>query len=162
MKTSSSERGTINGVMVGKDGTGMVTTPSDSKDIPPFCRLPANRASPYWYIENPRQHMCTDMADIEDFLFTSSYPEERAKYAATVPTVSDGEVGGIIPALPATPEKIQSMRSGVVCHRGIKVVAVNGSSGWSFLHPTLTSLTGGGEQGPHEHRGPSCHYFAIP
>ena len=48
MKTSSSERGTINGVTAGKYGTSTVTTRSDSRDIPPSCHLPSKRASPSW------------------------------------------------------------------------------------------------------------------
>ena len=55
--------------------------------------------------------MRTDTADIKA-VFTSSYPEERAKSVATVPTVSEGEIGGRIPAPPATPENIQPVRSG--------------------------------------------------
>ena len=50
----------------------------------------------------------------------------------TVPTVLEGDIGGIIPALPDTPESVQSVRSGAGCNISIKGVAVNGGSGWYF------------------------------
>ena len=101
-KTASSKRGTIDGVMAGKDGTATATTPSDSRDRPPSRRSPAKRASPSRYVEKPRQHVRTDTADIEAVVFASLYPEGRAKSATTVP-FSEGEIGGRIPAPPATP-----------------------------------------------------------
>ena len=131
-KTSFSERGTINGVMVGKDGTATVTTPSDSKDRPTYFRLPAKQASPYKYIEKPRQNMRTDTAEIKSVVFTLLYPEERAKSVATVPTVSEGEIRGRIPTLPATPKNTQSVRSSAGFHGGIKGVSENGGGGCYF------------------------------
>ena len=50
-------------------------------------------------------------------------------------TVSEGEIGGRIHALPDTPENIQSVRSGVGCHGGIKGVAGNGGGSWYFPPP---------------------------
>ena len=44
---------------------------------------------------------------------------------------------GRIPALPATPENIQSLRSGTRCHGGIKGVAGNGVGGWYFSPPNI-------------------------
>ena len=79
--------------------------------------------------------MRTDMADIKAVFFTSSYPEERAKSAVTLPTILEGEIGGRIPALPATPENIQSVRCGAGCHVGIEGVASNGGGGWYFRPP---------------------------
>ena len=66
--------------------------------------------------------MCTDTTDIEAVVFTLSYPEERANSAATVLTFLEGDIGGRIPALPATPENIQSVRSGAGYHGGISLV----------------------------------------
>ena len=63
------------------------------------------------------------------------YPEERAKSTATVPTVSEGDLGGRITVLPDTPENIQSVRSGAGCHGGIKGVADNGGCGCYFSPP---------------------------
>ena len=51
--------------------------------------------------------MRTDIANIEAVVITLSYPEDRAKSATTVPAVLEGYIGGIIPALTATPENIQ-------------------------------------------------------
>ena len=75
MKTSSSERGTINGVTAGKDGTALENTPSNSRYRPPFHLSPAKQASTSWYIEKPRKHVRTGTDDIKDVFFTSSYPE---------------------------------------------------------------------------------------
>ena len=105
-KTSFSDRGTINGVTMVKDGTATVTTSSDRRDISPSQRLPAKLASPSWYIESPRQHIRNDTADIEASVFASLYPKERAKSSVTGQTVSEGEIGGRIPTLPATPKNI--------------------------------------------------------
>ena len=41
--------------------------------------------------------MLTDTADIETVVFISSYPEEQAKSAATVLTISEEYVGGEFP-----------------------------------------------------------------
>ena len=38
--------------------------------------------------------MCTGIADIEAIVFISSNPEEIVKSAATVPTVSEVDIGG--------------------------------------------------------------------
>ena len=88
MKTSSSERGTINVVTAGKDITVRATTQSNIRDRPPSRHLPAKRASPSQYIANMRQHMRTDTYDIEAVVLSLSCPEERAKYAAMAPDVS--------------------------------------------------------------------------
>ena len=96
-KTSSSERGTINGVTAGKDGTVTATTSSNSSDRPPSGRFPAKQVSPSWYIYNTSQDMCTNTANIEAVVFTSLYPEEQAKSAATVLTISEEYVGGEFP-----------------------------------------------------------------
>ena len=85
--------------------------------------------------------MRTETADIEFFVFTSLYPEEWEKSVEMVPTVSEGDTGGGIPALPSTPENIQYARSGVGCHRNIKGVAGNDVGG-CFFHPTPMSLAG--------------------
>ena len=135
-KTSSSERVTINSVTAGKDETVMATTPSDSRDRPTSRRLPDKKDSPYWYIENPRQHMHTDTADIEAVVFALLYPEEQSKSAATVPTVLEGDIWWRIPALTDTPENIQSVRiSSSGCHGNIEGVAGNGGGGWYFSPP---------------------------
>ena len=122
------------------------TTPSNIRGRPPFCRLPAKRDSPSWYIEKPSQHMSTDTAYIQDVVFTSSYHEDRVKFAATVPTVLEGDIGGRIPALPDTPENIQFVRSGAGFHGGIKRVSGNGSSGW-YLPPPDPGESGRGKRG---------------
>ena len=50
--------------------------------------------------------MRADMSNTEAIVFASLYPEERVNSMATVPTVLEGEIGGIIPALPANPKNI--------------------------------------------------------
>ena len=50
-------------------------------------------------------------------------------------TVLEGEIGEKIPTHPATPEKVQSVRSSTGCHSGIEGVAVNGVGGWYFSPP---------------------------
>ena len=57
------------------------------------------------------------------------------KSAVMVPTVLEGEIGGIITVLPATPENIQFEISGTGCHSGIKGEAGNGGGGWYFSPP---------------------------
>ena len=104
----------------GKVEIETATTPSDSRDRPPSRRFPSKQASPSWYIENPRQEIHTYMANIKAVVFSLLYPEEQEKSAATVPNVLEVEIGGRILALPATPENIQSERSGAGCHGGIK------------------------------------------
>ena len=64
MKTSSSGRGTTNGVTAGKDGTTTSTTSSDIRDRPPSLRYTDKQASTYWYIEKLRQHMHNDTDEI--------------------------------------------------------------------------------------------------
>ena len=104
----------------GKDGTVMATAPSDSRDRTPSHSFPAKQASPSQYIDNPRQHIRTDMDDIKYVVFASLYSKEWEMSAAKMTTVSEGDIGGRIPKLSATPENIQSVRSGVVCHGGIE------------------------------------------
>ena len=87
--------------------------------------------------------MRTDTADIEAVVFASLYPEGRAKSATTVP-FSEGEIGGRIPSLPATPENIQSVSAG--CHGEIEGVAGNGGGGWYFSSPDPDE-SGGGKWG---------------
>ena len=55
-----------------------------------------------------------------------AYPEDRAKSAATMPTVSEKDIWGSIPALSDIPENIQSVRRGAGCHGRIKGIAGNG------------------------------------
>ena len=52
-----------------------------------------------------------------------------------MPTVLEGEIEEIIPALPATPDNIQSMRRGMGFRGGIELVSVNGYGGWYFSPP---------------------------
>ena len=82
------------------------------------------------------------MADSEAIVFTLSYPEEQAKSAATVPTDSEGEIGGIHPALPAIPENIKYARSSARCHGRIKGLSVN-DGGWYFPPPNPNKSGGG-------------------
>ena len=102
-KTSSSESSTINVVTVEKGVTVTATTPSNSSDRPHSRRLPAKQATPSRYIENPRQNMHTDTADIEAVVFAFICSEDQENYAATALTVLEEEIGERITALPATP-----------------------------------------------------------
>ena len=72
-----------------------------------------------------------------------AYPEDRAKSAATMPTVSEKDIWGSIPALPDTPENILSVRSGTGCYGGIKEVARNGDGGSYFSIPNPDKYGGG-------------------
>ena len=64
--------------------------------------------------------MCTATADTKAVVFASLYPENLVKSTERVPTVLEGYIWGRIPALTATPENIQSIRSGAEYHIGIK------------------------------------------
>ena len=87
--------------------------------------------------------MRTATANIEAVVFTLIYPEDRMNSTVTVPTVSEEEIRGRITVLPATPENIQSRRSGVGFHDKIEGVSGNGSSGWYFPPPGLNNSGGG-------------------
>ena len=101
-KTFSSERGTINGVAAVKDGTATETMPYKRRHKQHSRRPLEKQASPYQYIENQRQHMRANMANIEAVVFALLYPGKRAKFETTVPTVLDVEIRGRIPALHST------------------------------------------------------------
>ena len=113
----------------GKDGTPTVNTPFDSRNRRPSSSLPVKRASTYQFIEKLRQHIHTDMSDIEAVVFVLLCPEKQDNSVATVPTVLEGKIVGRITSLPATTDNIQSMRSSAGCHYGIKGVAGNEGSG---------------------------------
>ena len=92
--------------------------------------------------------MCTDTNDIKDIVFTLSYPKERANSTATVPIVLEEEIGGRIPAFPATIENIKSMRSGAGFHGGMKEYLEMEAAAGIFARPTPTCLArskGGGK-----------------
>ena len=65
------------------------------------------------------------------------------KSAVMVPTVLEGEIGGIITVLPATPENIQFEISGTGCHSGIKGVDRSGGNGGYFSLLNINESSGG-------------------